>query len=109
MAVLLLGVALVFRLRWGTPWGDAGWPRPFPYPDSALDALHDWWDKRNPPPPGSFKYHGEYYTILLFLDLTVVSVSALLGVTLGVVLPLKRFMKGTGQEAGEAPCAVASD
>jgi hypothetical protein len=34
-------------------------PRSFPYPDSMIWWLNDWYDKRYPAPPGFINLHGE--------------------------------------------------
>ena len=59
--------ALLIQLRWTELWNDNEWPRPFPYPDTALMAVHDWWDRLNPD-PGGLKIHGEYFAVLLALN-----------------------------------------
>jgi len=38
---------------------DEQWPRLFPYPDTWIRELNDWYDKRYPAPPGTIKLHGE--------------------------------------------------
>jgi hypothetical protein len=61
--------------------------RPLPFPDFLLLGYHDWLDARRPAPPGSIKIHGEFYTVLLTLDLLVIAFFGLLGALLGIVAP----------------------
>jgi hypothetical protein len=56
---------VMHRVSWAVLVDDAGWPRPFPYPDGWLAALHDWFDTRNPAPPGNVKLHGEFSKVRL--------------------------------------------
>lgn len=51
---------------------DPSWPRNFPYPDTYLLALNDYYDARWPAPPGTFKMHGEVQLV----QLTVIGVMA---------------------------------
>lgn len=65
-------------------YGDPAWPRPWPYPDHAISALHDWLDERNPPPPGFIKIHGEVYTVWGFADVVVIALLAVTAALFGV-------------------------
>lgn len=83
LASLPLAAALFALQRWRTGWQDAHWPRPFPYPDDLLVAIHDWWDRTHPAPPGYIKIHAEYYPVLFMIDTAVLLASALLGSVCG--------------------------
>lgn len=61
-------------------------PRPLPYPDSLLFAIHDWFDARDPAPLGTFKIHGEYFAVVGVLQAGLASGWTLVGLALGVVL-----------------------
>jgi hypothetical protein len=61
--------------------------RPLPYPDTAILAFHDWLDARNPPPPGFFKIHGEFYTVWLIADSVVLVLIAATAVLAGLLVP----------------------
>ena len=46
---------------------DKEWPRAWPYPDSWLNDLHDWFDARYPAAPDCLKLHGEIFRVRLTL------------------------------------------
>jgi hypothetical protein len=71
---------------WET-WGQANWPQPWPYPDRLLDSYAAWLDARNPPPPGHFKLHGEYYTVHVHIFRIVFPLLALASLAFGLATP----------------------
>lgn len=87
IASLLVAVAVFCRYRWLVVVDDPLWPRPYPYPDQLLVDWHNWWDRLHPPPPDTFKIHGEHYTVLRFLNVIVASACALLGTVCGFCFP----------------------
>jgi hypothetical protein len=64
---------------------DPLFPRSFPYPDAILEQYADWLDARNPARPGTIKIHGEYYTILEHLTLSILVSSALSSFFVGLL------------------------
>jgi hypothetical protein len=61
--------------------------RPRPFPDLLLIDYHNWLDVRRPVPPGTIKIHGEFYTVLLTLDVFSLAFFGLVGMLLGIVAP----------------------
>ena len=57
------------------------------FPDLILIDLNNWIDKQNPPPPGSMKLDGEYYTVWLLLDLAILVFIGVAGAFFGIVKP----------------------
>lgn len=85
--ILLAGLLFVFwvRYRWFMMAYDDIWPRTFPYPDTILLAFHDWIDAQFPPEAGAFKIHGEFYTVLMCLNLFALANCIVVGVSLGLI------------------------
>ena len=75
------------RNRWPYIAFDLGPLNAWPYPDFRLLAYHDWLDACNPPAPGCFKLHGEFYTVLEQLDRVAIAFLAVTAAILGVVAP----------------------
>jgi hypothetical protein len=59
----------------------------WPYPDPALMRYHGWLDARNPPPPGCFKLHGEFFAVLNRLDQLALALIASAAAILGILAP----------------------
>jgi hypothetical protein len=76
-------------------WADHRWEdiaaidpgSPWFYPDALLLQFHDWLDERNPPPPGHFKIHGEFYAVRGWLRGFEVCAIALAFFFLGMAIP----------------------
>jgi hypothetical protein len=73
------------RHRWVVSFHEDAYPQSFPYPDAILLAFHDWFDSQYPAEPGHFKLHGEFYTVLLCLNLTAFGFTVVLGTMIGFV------------------------
>jgi hypothetical protein len=52
-----------------------------------LGHYHDWLDARNPPPPGCFKLHGEYFAVLRTLDVIALALIAVCTTLFGILTP----------------------
>ena len=92
---LLLILVLWSRHRWFEVYFDPGWPRPWPYPDSLLDAAHDWIDAHRPVPAGYFKITAEWHAVMLLLDALTILVSGACGALIGIVtapVPIRRLI-----------------
>ena len=62
-------------------------PVALPHPDAAATEIYDWLEARNPTPPGSFKYHGEWPAVRFTLDILIVTLAGITGGCLGLVAP----------------------
>jgi hypothetical protein len=96
-AVAILGLILCgWALHRMGPAGilDPKWPRPLPYPDTILNAYHDWLDARYPAAPGTIKLHGEIYRVQMTLWGIFVCLATVLYFTLAPVLRRFRFQQG---------------
>ncbi|MCZ7645989.1 MAG: hypothetical protein M5U26_12010 [Planctomycetota bacterium] len=67
---------------------DEMFPRPFPYPDSLLLEYALWLDARNPTPPNSIKFHGEWPTV--WLTCLILAMVFLVGLGFSVFQALRR-------------------
>jgi hypothetical protein len=75
------------RHRWFGWFDDEYWPpKTFPYPDAMLVAFHDWIDATFPATDSSIKIHGEFYSVLISLNILAWSASAWFGFQLGLLL-----------------------
>jgi hypothetical protein len=83
LAFLPVVGAWFVRHRWLAAFEDDRWPRPFPYPDLLLLEIHDWWDRLHPAGPGAWKYHGEFYAVLLGTNVLFLFACATAGVFCG--------------------------
>lgn len=88
-AIVLIYLSLVF-LRELDQWAlsqDPLYPRSFPYADRILERYEAWLDARNPAPPGTIKFHGEYYTLLKHLTMSLLISCTVLLFWLGLLAP----------------------
>jgi hypothetical protein len=88
---LPLIVTLFIYHRWVHAF-DTDWPRPFPYPDRLLLAIHDWWDRLHPAADGAIKLHGEYFTLLLGINVLVLLACFIFGAVCGYVFRHGSFL-----------------
>jgi hypothetical protein len=82
--VSLSAVVIWSRYRWLALFDDSLWPRALPFPDAILLAFHDWMNAKYPSPPGHLKLHGEYYSVLLCLNVSAWFIVLVSGFYLGV-------------------------
>ena len=85
IAVLACLLSLWLRHRWVALFYDPAWPRTIPYPDEIMLVFHNWLDSRYPAEPGYLKMHGEIYTVWGYLNMTVMTMCASVGGTLGFI------------------------
>ncbi len=84
IAIVPLALSVFVRRRWVVGWNDPNWPRQFPYPDLLLVEIHDWWDRLHPAGP-YLKIHGEYYAVLMGVNVMAMIACALTGTVCGYV------------------------
>ena len=60
-------------------------PGRIPYPDEFLIAAHDWLNQLNPVFAGKIKFEGDYYTVLLIMNVIVMIAFILFGAIAGYV------------------------
>ena len=85
LSLVLLLLGWFARHRWVYAFDDPKWPRPFPYPDEFLIAAHDWLNQLNPVFAGKIKFEGDYYTVLLIMNVIVMIAFILFGAIAGYV------------------------
>jgi hypothetical protein len=90
LVAFVLGLLVVVLGLWSghrmlAVFDDPQWPRPWPYPDTALASLHDWFDARHPVSPGMLKLRGEIYRVVLLFNSIVLVALAWGGTFLGMM------------------------
>ncbi len=78
-------LSLVVRYRWLTIFHAESLPSSWAYVDHSLMALHSWFDARYPAPPDSLKIRGEFYRVLLTLNLAALACTAGASLLLGIM------------------------
>ena len=87
ISLCIAATILWSRHRWFGWFYDEYWPpKTFPYPDAMLARFHDWIDATFPATDGSLKIHGEFYSVLICLNILAWSASAWFGFQLGLIL-----------------------
>jgi hypothetical protein len=96
VVLIILGILGLLYFGWAQyrmgPSGmlDKKWPRPFPYPDTWLNALNNWYDARYPA-HGYIKLHGEIFRVRATLSVILLVCAAMVAV--GVAPSMLRLMK----------------
>jgi hypothetical protein len=90
LAFAVLSTCYLFwaHARWITAYfDDPLYPRSIPFPEEYLIDFHDWLDARNPPPPGSIKFHGEFDAVMEYLEIAILASVSMAFFMLGLVAP----------------------
>jgi hypothetical protein len=101
LILMILGILGLLYFGWAQyrmgPSGmlDKKWPRPFPYPDTWLNALNNWYDARYPAPPGHIKLHGEIFRVRATLYIILLVCAAM--VTTSIAPSTLRLIKNRKQ------------